>query len=235
MEFSADPHEVLEVDPGASEAEIERAYRERVKEAHPDHGGSTWQFKLVRTAYEELTTGSTEGRRARRTVGDVQRRRRDRTDGPSAGTDRRATTGGDRQAPVDVEFLDYQVVADRGWAITDDDLFDRAASQGLDAPTYGRLRVDPEETLLEAAESSGLDWPFSCRGGACANCAVAVVEGDVSMSIDHVLPDDLTDQGIRLACIGASVTGGAKIVYNVKYMPELEELLLPPRPGTGSD
>ncbi|MFC4990130.1 DnaJ domain-containing protein, partial [Saliphagus infecundisoli] len=34
------PFDVLRIAPDADDAEIERAYRERVKEAHPDHGGS---------------------------------------------------------------------------------------------------------------------------------------------------------------------------------------------------
>jgi hypothetical protein len=35
----------------ASEAEVRRAYREKVKEAHPDHGGDEEEFKRVREAY----------------------------------------------------------------------------------------------------------------------------------------------------------------------------------------
>lgn len=49
--------EVLGVDASASPAEIERAYRERVKEVHPDQGGDEEAFKRVREAYEQLGSG----------------------------------------------------------------------------------------------------------------------------------------------------------------------------------
>jgi hypothetical protein len=42
---------VLGLQPGASEAEVQAAYREKVKEAHPDHGGDEETFRRVREAY----------------------------------------------------------------------------------------------------------------------------------------------------------------------------------------
>jgi len=48
-------YETLGLDPGADEAAVERAYRERVKEVHPDaDGGSEEAFKRVNRAYEAL-------------------------------------------------------------------------------------------------------------------------------------------------------------------------------------
>lgn len=46
--------EVLGVDPGADEEAVREAYRERVKEVHPDNGGSQAAFRRVRAAYERL-------------------------------------------------------------------------------------------------------------------------------------------------------------------------------------
>jgi membrane protein implicated in regulation of membrane protease activity len=45
---------VLGLEPGASQAEIKRAYRERVKEVHPDRGGDEEAFQRVTSAYEFL-------------------------------------------------------------------------------------------------------------------------------------------------------------------------------------
>jgi hypothetical protein len=42
---------VLGLPSGASEGEVRRAYREKVKEVHPDHGGSHAEFKQVQDAY----------------------------------------------------------------------------------------------------------------------------------------------------------------------------------------
>ena len=50
-----DPQEaafsVLGLPSGASESEVTAAYREKVKEVHPDHGGDTEEFRRVREAY----------------------------------------------------------------------------------------------------------------------------------------------------------------------------------------
>lgn len=50
----AEARAVLGVDAGADEAEIKRAYREKVKEAHPDRGGDESTFKRVTAAYDRL-------------------------------------------------------------------------------------------------------------------------------------------------------------------------------------
>jgi DnaJ-domain-containing protein 1 len=52
---TVDPQEaafsVLGLPSGASESEVKAAYREKVKEVHPDHGGDTEEFRRVREAY----------------------------------------------------------------------------------------------------------------------------------------------------------------------------------------
>jgi hypothetical protein len=47
-------HAVLDVTPEASPDEIEAAYRERVREVHPDHGGSQAAFQRVQRARDTL-------------------------------------------------------------------------------------------------------------------------------------------------------------------------------------
>ncbi|WP_335999532.1 J domain-containing protein [Halorientalis halophila] len=44
-------HAVLGLPVGAGVADIKRAYREKAKEVHPDHGGDRDEFKRVREAY----------------------------------------------------------------------------------------------------------------------------------------------------------------------------------------
>jgi predicted outer membrane lipoprotein len=47
---------VLGLDPGADENRVREAYRERIKEVHPDtESGDEEEFKRVREAYEVLT------------------------------------------------------------------------------------------------------------------------------------------------------------------------------------
>mmetsp|Transcript_5221 Transcript_5221/g.12676 ORF Transcript_5221/g.12676 Transcript_5221/m.12676 type:complete len:269 (+) Transcript_5221:194-1000(+) len=47
-------YQILGVDPDASADTIRSAYHTRLFEAHPDHGGSPENFRLVREAYEAL-------------------------------------------------------------------------------------------------------------------------------------------------------------------------------------
>ncbi|AUV81146.1 molecular chaperone DnaJ [Salinigranum rubrum] len=41
----------LELDPAASPDEVKSAYRSKIKEAHPDHGGDTEEFQRLQEAY----------------------------------------------------------------------------------------------------------------------------------------------------------------------------------------
>ena len=244
-------HEILGVAPDASEQAIERAYRQEVKRAHPDNGGSTDEFRAVREAYETLlsddagsssSTGtetdradsgaSTRSPGGRTTGGDTAGQRRD--DGSGDQTVNNGSEAADGDAadpePTRVEYLNYEILAETDWTLADHDLFERASQSDLDAPDYGEFLVQPGESLLEGAEERGFAWPFACRGGACANCAVAIVSGDLSTPANHVLPDDMTDRGIRLSCNGMPLTRELQVVFNLKHLPELEELRLPPTP-----
>ena len=48
-------YRTLGLDQGADEAAVKRAYREKVKDTHPDRGGDEEEFKKVTRAYERLT------------------------------------------------------------------------------------------------------------------------------------------------------------------------------------
>lgn len=200
--------DILGIDPDADDAEIDRAYRQRVKEAHPDHGGSASEFQRVRTAYERLNAG-----------GETPVYDTEESDDPNH-----------RHPKSRVEYLNYEVIDDYGWSLGDDDLFEKAAAAKLEVVDYGRFLVRPNESLLEAAENRGFAWPFACRGGACANCAVAVVTGELAMPVNHILPPEMSDRGIRLSCNGMPMTETMQVVYNLKHLPELDDLQLPPRP-----
>ncbi|PSQ15346.1 ferredoxin [Halobacteriales archaeon QS_8_69_73] len=225
------PFEVLHVDPDADDAELKRAYRRRAKEAHPDRGGSVEEFRRVKAAYETIRSGEAD-------LPDVDGSGPDAdadTDGPrtaGATPDADAGAGADSDPGpgAEVEYLNFEVFDDYGWSLADDDLFERAAGADLGATDHGRFRVEPDETLLAAAERRGFAWPFACRGGACANCAVVLVEGELSTPVDHILPAEMVDRGVRLSCVGEPLTEELSIVFNVKHMPDLEELRLPPRP-----
>ncbi len=201
------PYDVLGLDEDADERAIVDAYRRRVKEVHPDQGGSAEAFQEVKTAYERIQNGWEPGEPVP-----------DPTPEPEP----------PEPAGPTVEYLNYEVIEDHGWSIDDEDLFEKADRLALSRADYGEFELDADsnESLLEAAEERDYAWPFACRGGACTNCAVAVVEGEMPSPKSHILPSDLLDRGIRLSCLTAPTTD-VKIVYNVKHMPEVSDLLLP--------
>lgn len=51
---SQPPHEVLGTSPAPTVDEVREAFRERVKEVHPDNGGSDAEFRRVKEARDEL-------------------------------------------------------------------------------------------------------------------------------------------------------------------------------------
>ncbi len=126
-----------------------------------------------------------------------------------------------------VEYLNYEVLDDHGLDMDDDDLFEQAAEAGLDGEDYGSLEVAEGEYVLEAAEAQGYDWPFSCRAGACANCAAIVKEGDIEMDMQQILSDEEVDEKqVRLTCIGTPTADEVKIVYNAKHLDYLQNRVI---------
>lgn len=47
-------HEVLDISPDASVVEVRQAARERLKETHPDHGGSRPEFQRILAARDRM-------------------------------------------------------------------------------------------------------------------------------------------------------------------------------------
>jgi curved DNA-binding protein CbpA len=207
----ASPYDILRIDSDADEDEIKQAYRDRVKETHPDLGGSEAEFKRVERAYQRLSDAEAE----------------EQLDGETVVSDQDIQPEPEDQ-PARVDFLNYEVLDDYGWSLADDDLFEKAAAADLDPADYGSFEVEGDDTLLEAAEENGLAWPYACRGGACANCAVSLLDGELSQLVDHILSEDLLEQGIRLSCNGRPTTDEMQVVYNVKHRPDLDDLRLPP-------
>lgn len=121
-----------------------------------------------------------------------------------------------------VEYLNYEVCDDRGWDIDDEDIFEVAAEAGLSRQDHGEITVESGEFILDAAEDADLEWPYSCRTAACANCAAKIVEGDVEMAMQMILSDEeVNDNDLALTCVGKPTTDEVKLIYNVKHLDYL--------------
>ncbi len=126
-----------------------------------------------------------------------------------------------------VEYLNYEVLEDYGWEVDDDDLFEKAAEEDLDEEDYGTLEVNRGEYILETAEAQGYDWPFSCRAGACANCAAILKEGEINMDMQQILSqEEVEERDVRLTCIGSPETDEVQIVYNAKHLDYLQNRVI---------
>ncbi|MCF8459584.1 MAG: 2Fe-2S iron-sulfur cluster binding domain-containing protein [Flavobacteriales bacterium] len=56
------------------------------------------------------------------------------------------------------------------------------------------------ETILDAADRTGLDVPYSCKGGVCCTCLARIKEGEVTMTRNYSLTDKEVASGLVLTC-----------------------------------
>lgn len=71
------------------------------------------------------------------------------------------------------------------------------------------------ENILDSAAESGLELPFSCKGGVCATCKARVVEGDVDMDLNHALSQEELSQGFVLTCQAHPISKKVVVDFDV--------------------
>jgi len=126
-----------------------------------------------------------------------------------------------------VEYLNYDVVDDRGWDLYDEENFERAAEMDLPEEDYGFVDVPEGQYILESAEGDGQRWPFSCRDGICSNCAAVLISGEIEMDGNQTLSDEeVREKDIRLTCIGRPATDYIRLIYNAKHLNYLQDRIM---------
>lgn len=63
------------------------------------------------------------------------------------------------------------------------------------------LEVSPDETILNAALSAGIDLPNSCNAGVCTTCAALIKEGTVEQVDALGVSPELQKEGYALLCV----------------------------------
>lgn len=69
-------------------------------------------------------------------------------------------------------------------------------------PSGGQFTVQPNQTLLQGALSTGIPFPHDCRVGTCGKCKCRLVDGNIKPSMDfsYTLSREEIEQGYILTC-----------------------------------
>ena len=90
------------------------------------------------------------------------------------------------------------------------DKYNEAMSNTVTAPFFiarveadgAQCDVEPDQTLLNALEAGGINWPSSCRNGTCRTCIGHLVQGTVRYQIEWPgLSAEEKAQGCVLPCV----------------------------------
>ena len=84
----------------------------------------------------------------------------------------------------------------------------------IDGTTHTFLLEKAKENILEAGLRSGIELPFSCRGGVCSTCRCRLTEGQVDMDVNFALEDYEVARGYILSCQSYPVTDKVVVTFD---------------------
>jgi ferredoxin len=63
------------------------------------------------------------------------------------------------------------------------------------------IECSDDKFVLEAAEDSNVELPYSCRAGSCSTCLGKVTSGTIDQPDQTFLDDDQVSSGFCLTCV----------------------------------
>lgn len=168
-------YERLGVDTDASEADVERAYRERVKECHPDvsdHPDARERLRRVTRARDVLTDATERARYDR--LGHVEYRRREGSVGGTGATGGTRADGGAPSDPSDTGGLGRF-----------------ALGEAVGAVALGLVGAGLLALVAFVASRGGLEGRAAVATVSVAWLAVALVAGRLAGRLHPALPDEV--------------------------------------------
>jgi ring-1,2-phenylacetyl-CoA epoxidase subunit PaaE len=85
----------------------------------------------------------------------------------------------------------------------------------MDGLTFD-VPIEKGQNILNAAQLSGADTPFACKGGVCCTCRAKLVEGAVDMLANYALTKQEVEQGFILTCQAVPRTDRVVVDFDVK-------------------
>ncbi|MFO1323689.1 MAG: 1,2-phenylacetyl-CoA epoxidase subunit PaaE [Burkholderiales bacterium] len=84
----------------------------------------------------------------------------------------------------------------------------------IDGATRTFTLEKTKENILEAGLRSGVELPYSCKGGVCSTCRCRLTEGEVEMDVNFALEDYEVARGYILSCQSYPVTDRVAITFD---------------------
>jgi ring-1,2-phenylacetyl-CoA epoxidase subunit PaaE len=71
-------------------------------------------------------------------------------------------------------------------------------------------------SILDAAQQTGADLPYACKGGVCASCRAKLTQGKVSMDVNYALEEEEVAAGFILTCQAHPLTDRIEVDFDIK-------------------
>ena len=84
----------------------------------------------------------------------------------------------------------------------------------LDGQRQTFSMTSDSESILEAARASGIELPYSCKGGVCSTCRSKLTKGEVDMTVNYALEPWELEKGFILTCQASPKTSEIELDFD---------------------